>query len=305
MHGILTSDSSLARAEVGDFTHYIVDDVAGRQGRPMDDVVNAIACWGDTEAVRDDPGRAAISAEGTRAAPDTEGHHWGTVCPTDPDYRENLLSRIETIGNVGDVRLTTPGFPGTEFCRCDRCERRFESSGLDNRVTWRTETITQFIQAAANRIPGDLVVTLYPDPYPGNLRDRTGLDPETLEPNVDGFLVPLCSISYETTYWVESLARGFARELEGLDVPLTIQISASEAEADRLVDVTRQIEPCTDAIVYGTNADDIDTVREVINHRQESPNRLRPSNHCLWATVASRFHISGYYMPPLCQVSDF
>jgi len=54
MHGILTSDSSLARAEVGDFTHYIVDDVAGRQGRPMDDVVNAIACWGDTEAVRDD-----------------------------------------------------------------------------------------------------------------------------------------------------------------------------------------------------------------------------------------------------------
>jgi len=55
---------------------------------------------------------------------------------------------------------------------------------------------------------------------------------------------------------------------EGLDVPLTIQISASEAEADRLVDVTRQIEPCTDAIVYGTNADDIDTVREVINHRQ-------------------------------------
>jgi len=64
MHGILTSDSSLARAEVGDFTHYIVDDVAGRQGRPMDDVVNAIACWGDTEAVRDDPGRAAISAEG-------------------------------------------------------------------------------------------------------------------------------------------------------------------------------------------------------------------------------------------------
>jgi len=190
MHGILTSDSSLARAEVGDFTHYIVDDVAGRQGRPMDDVVNAIACWGDTEAVRDDPGRAAISAEGTRAAPDTEGHHWGTVCPTDPDYRENLLSRIETIGNVGDVRLTTPGFPGTEFCRCDRCERRFESSGLDNRVTWRTETITQFIQAAANRIPGDLVVTLYPDPYPGNLRDRTGLDQRRSNPTSTDFSFP-------------------------------------------------------------------------------------------------------------------
>jgi len=52
-------------------------------------------------------------------------------------------------------------------------------------------------------------------------------------PTSTDFSFPLCSISYETTYWVESLARGFARELEGLDVPLTIQISASEAEADR------------------------------------------------------------------------
>jgi len=177
MHGILTSDSSLARAEVGDFTHYIVDD------GPDDRVVRWMTSStpspvGEYGSRSGRPGTSCDLRRGTRAAPDTEGHHWGTVCPTDPDYRENLLSRIETIGNVGDVRLTTPGFPGTEFCRCDRCERRFESSGLDNRVTWRTETITQFIQAAANRIPGDLVVTLYPDPYPGNLRDRTGLDPD-------------------------------------------------------------------------------------------------------------------------------
>jgi len=56
-----------------------------------------------------------LRREGTRAAPIQRGHHWGTVCPTDPDYRENLPEPDQTIGNVGDVRLTTPGFPGTEF----------------------------------------------------------------------------------------------------------------------------------------------------------------------------------------------
>jgi len=72
MHGILTSDSSLARAEVGDFTHYIVDDVAGRQGRPMDDVVNAIACWGRYGSRSGRPGTSCDLRRGTRAAPDTE-----------------------------------------------------------------------------------------------------------------------------------------------------------------------------------------------------------------------------------------
>lgn len=66
----------------------------------------------------------------------------------------------------------------------------------------------------------------------------------------DGFLVSLCSISYEATYWIKSLDRGFAHELGDLDVPLTFQLSASETGVDHLVDVVHQIESYADAVVY-------------------------------------------------------
>lgn len=137
-------------------------------------------------------------------------------------------------------------------------------NGSDERVTGRTETITRFVREASERVTGDLVVTLSPDPYPANLRERAGLDPGALASHANGFLVPLCSIGYETTYWVESLARGFARELDGLDASLTVQLSGAEADTDRLVDVTCQVDPHADAVVYGTYEGDLDTVREVV-----------------------------------------
>ncbi|NHN61569.1 MULTISPECIES: hypothetical protein [Halorussus] len=264
MYGILTSSPALVREDVGDFAHFVAEDVSGRRGDPLDGAINSVACWGDTQVVADDPERAAVAGDGTRATPDAEGHHWGTVCPTDSDYRAGLLDRVETVGAAGDVRLTTVGFPGAGFCRCSRCDRQFAAIDRDDRVAWRTETVTEFVRDASDRVAGDLLVTLYPDPYPGNLRERAGLDPESLAPLVDGFLVPLCGIGYETTYWVESLARGFARELGGLDARLTVQLSASEAGADRLVDVTRQIDPHADAVVYGTDEENVDTTRAVL-----------------------------------------
>jgi len=269
VYGILTSDPDLARADFADFVHFVADDVSGQRRPPIDGPINAVACWGDSETVRREPERAARTANGRTATPETEGHHWGTVCPTDADYRAALLDRIETVGEVSDVRLTTPGFPGAAFCRCERCERRFETSDHDDRVAWRTDVVSTFVSEASRRVANDLLVTLYPDPYPGNLRRRAGLDPKTLASSVDGFLVPLCGISYETTYWVESLARGFARELEALDVPLTVQLSAPEAGVDRLLGVTRQIEPHADRVVFGTGQGDVETVRTVIDRRRQ------------------------------------
>lgn len=264
MYGILTSNRDLVRADVGAVAHFLADDVSGRRRTPVDGAINAVACWGDTALVREQPERAATTAEGERATPEAEGHHWGTVCPTDPDYRGSLLDRIAAVGAHGDVRLTTLGFPGEAFCRCDRCERLFAASDAEDRVAWRTETITTFVEEAADRVSGDLVATLYPDPHPATLRERAGLDPAQLAPHVDRFLVPLCAIGYETTYWVESLARGLATALEDLDVPLTIQLSAAEAGVDRLVDVTRQVEPQADRIVFGAGDGEAATIREVI-----------------------------------------
>lgn len=269
MYGILTDDRDLARADIGDHTYFFTEYVDGRSQVPLEGTINSVACWGDTGTVRDEPERAAVDADGTRATPDSEGHHWGTVCPSDPDYREGLLERIELAGTVGDVRLTTLGFPGDSFCHCDRCDRRFDASEFQNRDAWRTEVVTEFVADAETRVEGDLLATLYPDPYPGNLRERAGLDPHALAAHVDGFLVPLCGPGYETVYWVESLARGFARELEDLDASLAIQLSGAEIEPDRLAGVTRRIEPYADEIVYGTYPDDAETVRETIRLLRE------------------------------------
>ncbi|ELY53290.1 hypothetical protein [Natronolimnohabitans innermongolicus] len=265
MYGILTDDLELARTGPGEFTHFFAEYVDGTRQDPLEDAINSVACWGDTATVREDPARAALGADGTRATPDAEGHDWGTVCPTDSDYRAALLERIERVGAAGDVRLTTLGFPGETFCRCKRCDRRFEASEYDDRDAWRTAVITAFVADAAERVASDLLATLYPDPYPGNLRERAGLDPAALESHVDGFVVPLCGVGYGTTYWVESLARGFARELGDLEATLTIQLSAAGVDAERLAGLTRRLEPHADAFVYGTYPGDAETVRATID----------------------------------------
>lgn len=270
MPGVLTGDRALAQAGIGDGTHYIAERVSGDRFEPVDGAVNTVACWGDTGTVRDDPERAAETADGTRATPERRGHHWGTVCPTDPDYRSALLDRLERIGAVGDVRLTTLGFPGERFCRCSRCERRFAASDYDDRAAWRTAVITSFVEAAAERVEESLVATLYPDPHPGHLRDRAGLDPAALSPHVDGFLVPLCGMGYETTYWVDSLARGFATRLDDLDVSYAVQLSADGTDVDRLVDLVGIVGRHADDVVIGTRRTDSGDVRAVVERLRDA-----------------------------------
>ncbi len=277
MYGILTDDTNLARAGVGDVTYYLTDQVSGHRQRPLEGVINSVACWGDTETVSDQPDRAAVAADGTRATPDAPGQDWGTVCPTDPRYRTALLERIAEVGAAGGVRLTTLGFPGADFCHCERCDRLFADSARDDREDWRTDVITGFVAEAANRVEGDLIATLYPDPYPGALRERAGVDPGALAPHVDGFLVPLCGAGYGTTYWVESLAKGFDSELEGLEAELTIQLSTDGVAVDRLVELTERLEAAVDvdAVVYGAYGSGSEKLRDVMGRlREDAPAAL-------------------------------
>ncbi|WIV66339.1 hypothetical protein [Natrialbaceae archaeon AArc-T1-2] len=278
-YGILTDDADLARADLGDVTYYFTDQVDGSREEPLEGAVSSVACWGDTETVRENPDRAAVAADGTRATPAARGQDWGTVCPTDPDYRADLLERIAEAGATGDVRLTTLGFPGAEFCHCQRCDRLFADSAHDDREDWRADVITGFVAEAADRVAGELIATLYPDPYPGALRERTGLDPGALASHVDGFLVPLCGAGYGTTYWVESLASGFDRELAGLDAEFAIQLSTDGVEIDRLVDLTHRLEAAVDvdSVVYGAYGSDRETLRDVIGRLRETDAPAAPA----------------------------
>lgn len=264
MYGLLTDDPTIATDSITEKAYYMTDRVSGQRSPPVENAINSVACWGDTAAVESQPERAAVSRTGERALPSTPGHHWGTICPTDPDYRSELLDRLEAVGAVGDVRLTTLGFPGESHCHCPRCTRQFERSPHRTRAEWRQSVITNFVGEAEDRIDGRVVATLYPDPYPGRLRERAGLDLVALDEYVDEFLVPLCAQRYETTYWVEALARGFADRIADLDATLSVQLAADGVDTERLVTITRQLDQLVDTVVFGIPDGTVDTLETVL-----------------------------------------
>jgi hypothetical protein len=150
-----------------------------------------------------------------------------------------------------DVRLDDVGFPRQGYCRCERCRERLESSDFDAWGPWRASVITEFVEDARERVPGDLLLTLYPDPYPGHLHERSGLDLDALEPLVDEFVVPLYDTAYGTTYWLESIASAFA---DRLDTPLSIELYAVEVEVENLIHAAEVADEYAGSVLFGYDA---------------------------------------------------
>ena len=187
--------------------------------------------------MKGDPSLAPVSETGERATRKRRQFDWDYVCPTDDICREGALEIVSDAAAVDeDVRLilsavtswndSAPrdteichgltadsvndiGFPRGEYCHCDRCTRRFEASDHDDRVRWRQQVVTEFVAEAHDRVPGELYLTVYPDPYPGHLERRSGVNVDALAPYADEFVVPVDDTAYKTTYWVEALATGF------------------------------------------------------------------------------------------------
>jgi hypothetical protein len=160
----------------------------------------------------------------------------------------------DCVAESPDLRLDDVGFPRDGYCRCDRCDRRFSESDFDDREDWRASVVTDFVAAVRERVPGDLYLTCYPDPYPGHLRTRSGVDIEALAPHVEEFVVPIYDTAYGTTYWLETIAKGFESRLDGLDVDLGVELYAVEVDVDALVDATTVAEAYADAVYFGYDA---------------------------------------------------
>jgi hypothetical protein len=270
---------------------YEVKDVSGRATEPRPDAINALSCFADNAAAASDPGLVPVDDDGGRADTDREGFDWAHVCPTHPDYRTGLLEIVEDCAAVApDVRLDDVGFPRAGFCRCDRCERLFAGSDHDDRLDWRAEVIGRFVADAATRIPGDCLLTVHPDPYPGHLRRRSGIDLDAVVEHVDGIVVPLYDTAYGTTYWLESLASGFRSALAGGDpdgeprVPLTVELYAAGIDLDDLVHATRVADAYADHVAFGYDVSSaVAAIRrlrgeksEGVVHRPEETDRNGP-----------------------------
>jgi len=242
---------------------YETKDVTGRAVEPVADAVNMISAFGDNAAVEGNPDVGAVDAAGVPATRDQPYFDWSYVCPTHEGYREGILEMVASAAAANpDVRLDDVGFPREGYCRCDRCDRLFAESDYEDREGWRAAVITDFVAAVRDRVPGDLYLTLYPDPYPGHLHRRSGLDLDALTPLVEEFVVPLYDTAYGTTYWLEVIASAFA---DRLDQPFTVELYAVDVDVDNLIHAAEVAETYADGVLFGYDAS---TARAAIRRMQ-------------------------------------
>ncbi|MFB6102893.1 MAG: hypothetical protein ABEJ73_10035 [Haloplanus sp.] len=271
MYGVVTRNAEELEWSAFDAGFYEVKDVTGRASAPLSTGVNMVSAFGDNAAVGDDPALAAVDAEGRPATRERPYFDWSYVCPTHDRYREGLLEIVDDcVAETPHLRLDDVGFPRDGYCRCDRCDRRFAESGFDDREDWRASVVTGFVREVRERVPGDLHLTLYPDPYPGHLRARSGVDAEALAPLVDSVVVPLYDTAYETTYWLETIAKGFESRLAEFDVGLAVELYAVEVDIDALADAAGVAEAYADAVYFGYDASNAAaTIRRMRADRQD------------------------------------
>jgi hypothetical protein len=252
MYGVVTRNEEEVSWEEFDRAFFEMKDVTGRATEPVAGAVNMISCFGDNAAAEGNPDVVPVSDAGERATRELTYFDWDYVCPTHENYRAGILEMIEDAAAVHeDVRLDDVGFPRPEYCHCDRCTRLFEESEYEDRDAWRRSVITGFVAEARQRVPGRLYLTLYPDPYPGHLEERSGIDVDALSEYVDEFVVPVYDMAYETTYWIETIARGFQ---DRLDRPFSVELYAINIDVDNLVHATEVAGAYANTVIFGYEA---------------------------------------------------
>jgi len=263
MYGVVTRNVPEVDWPEFERAFYEVKDVSGRPAEPIDAAVNMVSCFGDNAAASENPELVPVDAAGREATRDRKYFDWAYICPTHDAYREGLLEIIEDCAAANpNVRLDDVGFPREGYCRCERCDRRFADSEYDDRSEWRASVITEFVAAASERIPGRTYLTLYPDPYPGHLYERAGLDLDALAEHVDEFVVPLYDLDYGTTYWLESLARGFRTALGGdyslngnePETPFSVELYAVDVDIDNLIHAAEVTDTYAKDVLFGYDA---------------------------------------------------
>jgi hypothetical protein len=276
MYGVVTRNAPELEWDAFDVGFYEVKDVTGRTTDPVETGINMISCFGDNRTAEDQPDLVPVTEEGERATRERTYFDWAYICPTDEEYKEALLDLIETAADHGgDLRLDDVGFPREEYCHCERCERAFAESEFDDWLAWRASVITDFVERARERVDGRLFMTLYPDPYPGHLYERAGIDLDALSAVVDEFVVPLYDLDYGTTYWLEIIASGFA---DALSVPFSIELYAVEVDVDDLVHATEVAAEYGHRVLFGYDASNARATLRRLQADEREGKRYEPSD---------------------------
>ncbi|WP_396612692.1 hypothetical protein ACH9L7_05300 [Haloferax sp. S1W] len=287
MYGVVTRNAEEVDWPEFDRGFYEVKDVTGRAAEPLSNAVNMISCFGDNAAANENPELVPVDDEGNLATRDRTYFDWAYICPTNEKYRAGLLEIVEDAAAAnGDVRLDDVGFPREEYCHCERCERRFSEWSEENDrdgdeadwFEWRAGVITEFVADAADRIPGRLYLTLYPDPYPGHLYRRAGLDIDALSEYVDEFVVPLYDTNYGTTYWLETIAKGFQTLLADTGADLSVELYAVNVDVDDLIHALEVADEYTKDVLFGYDASNAAAALRRMTADEKSGETFRPED---------------------------
>lgn len=252
MYGIVTRNEPELAWDAFERGFYEVKSASGRQRSPVDTGVNAVVCHGDT-AASERPALVAVDDGDEPATPGRDGFDWGYVCPSHDGYRTGLLELVDVCADAyPHVRLDDVGFPRASFCYCNRCLERYERSEHEDWYDWRASVVDDFLAAARARVPGRLHLAVHPDPYPGRLRRRTGLDLEIAAAHADELIVPLYDPAYATTYWLDVIAGGFRDAVT--DADLAVELYAVDVDVDALIAAVSTVDPHVDAVYFGYDA---------------------------------------------------
>ena len=203
----------------------------GQAHPPAKNMQNDVTCFCDAKAIRQDPSIVAISSTGPAMRKNRRFNlPFDYVCPTNPQYRENVLEYVKSLGreSIEGVTLNLYHFPEQEFCVCPRCIELWHKSGM-NWTDWRAQTVTTFLTEAKKLVKGKFAVEMYPDPLMA--RERFGIDFDAISRLVDYFHVPLSSRDYLTNYWVDLLTRDFVKILKK---PVVVELSGEMPSDEKI-----------------------------------------------------------------------
>lgn len=175
-----------------------------------------VSIFGDNRVASDHPEWVQQGPDGVPATRHARYFDWDAICPSHDAVFETGMQWVKdalAASNQSIIRLDDVTYAREGYCQCTACLARTRQLG----GTWesaRAARLVEFVGLVTELTP-HVEMTLYPDPIPGHLFSRFGLDIGRLAPLVETFVVPLYDMHYATTYWLEILAQGFQEMLPG------------------------------------------------------------------------------------------
>nr|WP_020220876.1 hypothetical protein [Halarchaeum acidiphilum] len=248
-----------------------VNELINASPSERQDVIDDLLQLGKLEAYR---GRARDARRGVQAVRDAQAERLDSLAEQITEYEDRDLHaelnalRTELSSVEADIDEFESNRETAEQTKEDAervieqyAEKRAELDDVEATIADLKETVTETererealsetVADARERVPGDLYLTLHADPFPGHLLARSGIDLDALAAHVDEFVVPLYDTAYGTTYWLESLASGFADRVRDLDARLGVELYAVDPEVDALADAAETVEEYADGVYFG------------------------------------------------------